>query len=69
MKYFIIQRNLIDLSLSFISQNILHVNHLLEICVIQLVVELVPYLVSCSMDRFQRNKYIPKQIFHKQGKL
>lgn len=60
MKYIIVQRNLTDLSLSFISQNIVHVNHLLEICVIQLVVELVPYLVIFNMDSFQRKKYIPK---------
>lgn len=65
MKYFIIQRNLTDLSLSLISQNIVHVNDLLKICVIQLVLELVPYLVSCNMGSFQRNKYIPEWIFHK----
>lgn len=65
MKYFTIQRNFTDLSLSLISQNIVHLNHLLKICVIQLVLELILHLVSCNMDRFQRNKYIPLWIFKK----
>lgn len=65
MKYLMIQRNPTDLSLFLISQNIVHVNHLLKICVIQLALKLVPHLVSCNMDRFQRNKYIPEWILHK----
>lgn len=56
VEHFTIQRNLTDLSLSFMSQNIVHVHHLLKICVIQLVLELVPHLVSCNMDRFQSNR-------------